>query len=103
MLTQQQRPIISGFPPVLMSFTISVFSPIAAIARTIKNLDSSLIGVKKSAEIPADTAMVVIMEAPMKYRIKNGKISLMLTLFPSAACPFFVRINASTAAMPGRR
>ena len=41
--------------------------------------------------------MVVIMEAPMKYRIKNGKISLMLTLFPSAACPFFVRINASTS------
>lgn len=49
-----------------MSFTISVFSPIAAMARTIKNLESSLIGAKNSAEIPADIASVVMMDAPIK-------------------------------------
>ena len=38
MPTQQQKPKIKGLPAVLISFTILVFSPMAAIASTIKNL-----------------------------------------------------------------
>ena len=63
---QQQNPIISGFPPVLMSFTMLVLRPIAAIASTIKNLDSSLTGAKKVGETPMETATVVMMDAPIK-------------------------------------
>ena len=36
--TQQQNPMRIGFPPDLISFTISVFKPIAVMASTIKNL-----------------------------------------------------------------
>lgn len=35
---QQQSPSKIGFPPVLISFTMSVFIPIADIAIMIKNL-----------------------------------------------------------------
>ena len=35
---QQQAPMNIGLPPVFTSFTISVFSPIAAIVSTMKNL-----------------------------------------------------------------
>ena len=72
--TQQQKPRARGLPPVFISFTISVLSPMAAIARTIKNLLSSLSGEKTSISMPADTATVVITDAAMKYKIKNGKI-----------------------------
>ena len=41
---QQAIPIRIGLPPVFTSFTILVFRPIAAIAITIKNLDSSFSG-----------------------------------------------------------
>ena len=39
---------INGLPPVRISFTIPVFSPMAAIAITIKNFDSSLTVVNTS-------------------------------------------------------
>ena len=68
---QQLAPIIIGFPPVLISLMISVFNPIAAIAITIKNLLSSLNGVKKLVDTPQPTAIVVITDAPIKYKIKN--------------------------------
>lgn len=55
-----------GFPPVFTNFTISVFSPIAAIAITIKNLLSSLNGAKKDVGTPKLTATVVMTEAPIK-------------------------------------
>lgn len=41
---QQDAPTIIGFPPVLMSCITLLFSPIAAIAIMIINLDSSLRG-----------------------------------------------------------
>ena len=63
---QQHAPIASGLPPVFMSFTISVLNPIAAIARTMKNLLTSFIGLKKSPETPRLIETVVITEAAMK-------------------------------------
>ena len=36
--TQQEKPKNRGLPPFLISFTISVFKPMALIAMTIKNL-----------------------------------------------------------------
>lgn len=91
---QQQSPIISGLPPVLISLTISVLRPMAAMASTMKNLDSSFIGANTSGETPADTATVVMTEAAIKYKMKKGKICLILTFSPSAVCPFFVFQNA---------
>ena len=64
--TQQQAPMSMGLPPVRMSLTRSVFSPMADMARTMKNLLSSLMGAKTEAGIPAPMAMVVMTEAPMK-------------------------------------
>lgn len=63
---QQQKPITIGFPPLFTNFTISVLSPIAAIARIIKNLLKSLKGEKKEVETPIFVAMVVIREAKIK-------------------------------------
>ena len=97
MLTQQQKPRIIGFPPVFISFTIFVLSPIAAIARTIKNLLNSLIGLKIAISAPADTAMVVITDARIKYKINIGKIDFKLTFVPLLSLDaFLVRINAKT-------
>ena len=41
---QQQKPNAMGLPPFLTSSTISVLKPMAAMAITIKNFDSSLMG-----------------------------------------------------------
>ena len=92
---QQLAPIKIGFPPVFTSFTKSVFKPMAAIAITIKNLLRFLNGAKKLVGTPYPTAIVVITEAPMKYKIKKGKILFKFTFFP-AFSDFLVRINAST-------
>ena len=98
---QQQNPIMIGLPPVLISFTILVFKPIAAMARTMKNLLSSLMGAKTLESIPADAAIVVMTDAAIKYRINIGKICLMLTFFSSEPFPFSLRvlIKASTRVM----
>ncbi len=85
---QQQNPIMIGLPPVLISFTILVFKPIAAMARTMKNLLSSLMGAKTLESIPADAAIVVMTDAAIKYRINIGKICLMLTFFLRSRFPF---------------
>ena len=66
MPAQQHAPMKIGFPPVFMSFTRLVLSPMAAMARTMKNLLSSLMGWKKAMGTPALRAMVVRMEAAMK-------------------------------------
>ena len=87
MPAQQASPIRSGLPPVLTSLTKSVLRPIAAIAIMIKNLESSLNGVKNSAEIQAEMETVVMTEAAIKYRMKNGKICFRLTLLPEALSP----------------
>ena len=64
--TQQQKPRSSGLAPVRISLTILVLSPMAAIARTIKNLLRVFRGVKMSALIPAAETMVVATEARIK-------------------------------------
>lgn len=71
---QQQAPIKMGFPPLFTSLTMLLFSPMADMARTMKNLLRVLMGLKKEADMPALTATVVMMDAPMKKRIKKGKI-----------------------------
>ncbi len=86
---QQQKPSRSGLPPVLTSFTIFVFNPIATIAHMIKNLLSSLIGSKTSDETPRFVAIVVMTEAPRKKRMKNGNTFENLKVVPSAFS-FFV-------------
>ena len=63
---QQQNPKVRGLPPVFMSLTMSVLRPMAAMARTMKNLLSSLRGENTDISIPADTHTVVIMEAAIK-------------------------------------
>lgn len=89
--SQQLSPISIGFPPVLTSFTILVLIPIAAIAIIIKNLLSSLNGEKKEEGAPAAVAAVVMRDAAIKYRIKNGKICLKSTLLPADFSSFRVR------------
>ena len=96
---QQQKPRIIGFPPVFISFTIFVFRPIAAIANTMKNLLSSFIGEKTEELTPKDKAIVVIIEARIKYKINIGKICFRLTVFPESDVCFSFRVwtNARTS------
>ena len=63
---QQQKPSVSGLPPVLISLMIFVFRPTALMARTMKNLLSVFSGVNTSADTPAEVAIVVITEARTK-------------------------------------
>ena len=94
--TQHERPRRSGFPPVFTSFTISVLSPIAAIARMIMNFESVLKGAKKSPLTPALIAIVVMTDAAMNQIMKNGKIFLIETFLPFP--PLFpVLMNARTS------
>ena len=81
MPTQQAPPMRIGFPPVRISLTILLLRPMAAIAMMMKNLLSSLSGVNTDAETPALIATVVMTEAAMKYRIKNGNAFLKLKPF----------------------
>ena len=76
MPSQQQKPIKRGLPPLLTSFTILLFNPIAAIASTMKNLLSSFTGSKKETGMPKEPETVVMTEASIKYRIKKGKTFL---------------------------
>ena len=65
--SQQLNPSASGFPPFLISFTILVFNPIAAIARIIKNLLTSLNGANTDVGTPSKfVAIVVINDASTK-------------------------------------
>ena len=72
MPVQQQKPRTRGLPPVLMSFTMSVLSPMAAMAMMMKNLLSSLSGENTVMSAPAETDRVVIRDAPTKNRMKKG-------------------------------
>ena len=69
---QQAAPMTTGFPPVRISFTTSLFRPIAAIAMTMKNFDRFLSGTNTSVLTPARTQTVVITEARTKYRMNMG-------------------------------
>ena len=76
MLIQQHNPKSIGFAPVFISFITFVLRPVALIARTIMNLLSLFIGVNISAGAPRDDAIVVIMDARIKYTINIGNIFL---------------------------
>ena len=77
---QQHMPTKIGLPPLFTSLTILVLRPMAAIAITMKNLLRVFNGINTSFGMPADTHMVVMMEAATKKSIKNGKIFVMRTL-----------------------
>lgn len=85
---QQAKPIMIGFPPVLTSFTILVFKPIAAMAMTMKNLDMVLKGAKKLTSTPKLMLTVVIRLANTKSKMKKGNTDFMFTFLPS---PFSFR------------
>lgn len=102
MLIQQQRPISIGFPPDFTSFTILVLSPIADIAMTIKNFESSLKGEKKELSTPREVQTVVIIEASTKKTMNIGKTFLRLKVLFASDCSFLsflVRQNARTRVM----
>ena len=71
---QQHIPIKIGFPPVLISFIILVFKPIAAIAIIIKNFDNCLKKANIEMSTPAETVTVVIIDAKTKNNIKVGNV-----------------------------
>ena len=68
---QQLKPKRIGLPPFFTSFTISVFSPIAAIARIMKNLLNSFTGSKKAVLTPRLTETVVMSDAIKKKIMKK--------------------------------
>ena len=63
---QQQNPIMRGLPPVLISFIIWVFNPMAAMAMVMKNLLSDLTGLKTSLGTPNEDNIVENTEAKIK-------------------------------------
>ena len=73
--------MIIGFPPVFISLIMLEFSPMPAIASTIKNLLHSLIGKKKDAEMPKLVASVVNTDAKRKNKMKKGKIFFRSNVF----------------------
>ena len=60
---QQHRPMKMGFPPDFTSFTRSVFSPMAAMAITMKNLLRVLKGANVELGTPATLQTVVMTDA----------------------------------------
>ena len=70
MPAQHEAPIIMGLPPVFISLTILLFRPIAAIARVIMNLLSSLSGSNAEDGTPLFIHIVVTNAAPIKKSIK---------------------------------
>ena len=68
MPTQQQNPSSSGLAPVRISLMMLVLSPMAAMARTMKNLLRVFSGVKMSVEIPVAETMVVTTEIENEHR-----------------------------------
>ena len=76
MLTQQHKPIIIGFPPVLINFTRFVFKPIAPIAIVIKNLPHSVIGF---VILDGILNTVLITAVNKKNKTNHGNIFVILT------------------------
>lgn len=65
-------------PPFLISLTTLQPRPMAAMARVIKNLLSSLSGANTDDGTPRLMAIVVIREATINYKINIGKAFLKL-------------------------
>ena len=73
---QQQNPKVRGLPPVFMSLTMSVLRPMAAMARTMKNLLSSLRGENTDISIPCRYAYGSNNGSRYKIKYKEGKYLL---------------------------
>ena len=94
--------MIIGFPPVFTSFIILLLRPIAAIAKVIMNLLSSLRGVKLDDGTPALVHIVVIIAVPIKNKIKNGKIFFIFTdLLSSLSFLTFLVLNRARVKVIG--
>ena len=82
---QQQNPVRIGLVPVLMSFIILVFRPMAAIAMIIRNLLSSFNG----AVTPTGRRKTVVTtDARMKNSTNIGKARFKLKEDPSVFLDF---------------
>ena len=66
MAIQQMAPRTMDFPLDLIIVTRFVLRPIALMAMTIRNLESSLRGVKKLLDTPREVSSVVRREARIK-------------------------------------
>lgn len=75
--TQQQNPMIIGFPPFFINLTILVFSPIAHIAIVIKNLPAS---VKGFVVLISRLNIVLIIVANRENKTNHGNIFDNLTV-----------------------
>lgn len=93
---QQPKPSAMGFPPFFTSLTMSVFSPMAVMAMTMKNLLSVLSGANTDALTPRVVQIVVIRLATMNHKINIGNARLKLKAF-DAAFSRFARASASTS------
>ena len=107
---QQAAPMTIGFPPVRISFTMSLFKPIAAIAMTMKNFDRFLSGTNTSVLTPACTQTVVITEAKTKYRINTGNALRRLKARDGVVsilgnhdyCPYIIRSDSAMSPEEGK-
>ena len=75
---------------------MSVFSPMAVMAMTMKNLLSVLSGANTDALTPRVVQIVVIRLATMNHKINIGNARLKLKAF-DAAFSRFARASASTS------
>ena len=89
MLIQVKSPMRIGLPPVLISFIILVFKPIAPIAIVIKNLPNL---VKGFVSVGFILNRVLIIAANKKNKMNHGNILLNLTV---VVVFFLERYNAS--------
>ena len=96
MAAQQQNPMKMGLAPDLTSLTMSVFSPMAAMAMTMKNLLASF---KKLVTAAGMGSTVVMTEAIRNSSTNQGKILPMFTRAPPCFPSRRVRTRASTRVM----
>ena len=76
-----------------------LLSPMAAIARIMKNLLSSLSGVNTSAGAPSEVQIVVKIDAQMNHKMNIGK--LFLRLKPPSPLPAFLAYQNERASVMG--
>ena len=79
MATQQQRPMRIGLPPVRTSLTMLVLKPIAAIAMTMRNLESSLMGAVTAAG-SAKTVVTTLASTKNTMNVGNARRRLKVFL-----------------------
>ena len=96
---QQQAPKARGAPPVFTSLTISVLRPMAAMARTMKNLLRVLMGRRHWHPPQGTRPMVVIRLARDEVEDEKGEDGAEFYLCPLSFCPRFACRKARTKTM----